>query len=315
MEAKNVNVGIDVSKNTLEICIQPLKERCSVSNNSAGIRKVVRRCRALGAQRIVVEATGGWERALASALNKARLPVVVINPRRVRDFAKACGRWAKTDEIDAGILAEFGEKVTPPIRVQMSADEEVLKEFVHRREQLMGIRVQEKNRLGQAHPELKPLIRKHLEWLDEQVKELDEKIETKMQDHPAWQAKENCLRQVKGVGKVVSLGLISHVPELGTLNRREVAALVGVAPFNCDSGHYRGKRRIFGGRRSVRSLLYMGTLTAIKFNDVIKAYYQRLLQNGKLRKVALVACMRKMLCHLNSLMRQHLALETVPAAT
>jgi len=314
MKKIEVNIGIDVSKERLEIQQRPTGKQWSMGYTAAEIKKWIKQCKKMNPKRIVIEATGGWEREIVKALTRAKLPVVVINPRRIRDFAKASGRLAKTDKIDAGILAEFGEKMEPPLRAQMSGEEEVLKELVHRRGQLMDIRTQEKNRLGQAHPQLRESLKKHIEWLNQELKELDKRVENQMQSNPAWQAKEQCLRQVKGVGKVVSLGLISHVPELGKLNRREVAALVGVAPFNCDSGKYKGKRRIFGGRRSVRSLLYMGTLAAISFNHVIKPYYRRLRENGKLPKVALVACMRKLLSYLNNLMRQHIAsVATLPA--
>ena len=313
MRDKIASVGIDVAKESLEIHCGATQEKWSSTTTSAAIKKLVKRLLDRTPDVIVVEATGGWERALVRALAKANLPVVVINPRRVRKFADALGRLAKTDRIDAEVLSLFGEKMDPVVRAQPSDDEEALKEAIRRRQQVVEMLTQERNRLSQVHPELRKGLKRHIEWLGKELENLDQQVRRKTADVPEWEGKIQCLRTVKGVGPVLSLGLLGLLPELGHLNRQQIAALVGVAPFNCDSGKWRGKRKIFGGRTLIRNLLYMGTVTASRCNHVIRPYYERLIKEGKLPKVALVACMRKLLTYLNSLMRQHLASEMIPA--
>jgi len=308
MGQENGWVGIDVSKESYDVFIQRRKESFHTGTKSADVRRLVKQLIQERPEGIVVEATGGWERRLVQALGQASLPVVVMNPRRVRDFAKAAGRLAKTDRIDAEILALFGEKMKPDIRPLLSAEDENRRALLERRGQLTDMLTQERNRLELTPKALQAGVRKHVEWMEKELRELGQRIKQEMAKDPVWTAKDKCLREVMGVGPVLSLALIGSVPELGRLNRQQIASLVGVAPFNCDSGGRRGQRHIFGGRRHVRAMLYMGTLCAIRCNAVIRAYYQNLCGRGKRFKVALVACMRKLLVHLNSLMRQHLAL-------
>ncbi len=308
MGQKSGWIGIDVSKESYDVFVQRAKESLHTGTKSADVRRLVRRLVREQPEGIIVEATGGWERRLVQALGQANMPVVVMNPRRVRDFAKAAGHLAKTDKIDAKILALFGEKMQPEIRPLASVEDEERRALLERRGQLTDMLTQERNRLELTPKALRKSLQKHVEWMEKELKELDQLIKQEMAKDPVWAAKDKCLREVMGVGPVLSLALIGAVPELGQLNRQKIASLVGVAPFNCDSGARRGQRHIFGGRRHVRSLLYMGTLCAIRRNAVIRAYYEHLRGRGKRFKVALVACMRKLLVHLNSLMRQHIAL-------
>jgi transposase len=263
---------------------------------------------------IVVEATGGWEGRLVKMLRTASLPVMVMNPRQIRAFAKAAGRLAKTDRIDAEMLALFGERMQPEERTAPGPADEARRSLLERRRQLSDMLTQERNRLWLAPRDLRKDVKQHVDWLRKQLKDLDERVEQAIEADPIWKAKDECLRSVEGVGRGLSLGLLGAVPELGQLNRRQIAALVGVAPFNCDSGKHRGERHIFGGRREVRNLLYMSALAATRCNKVMAAYYQQLRHRGKKFKVAIVACMRKLLVHLNSLMRQHLALNAFSIA-
>jgi transposase len=307
MTSSQVWIGIDVSKEALEIAKRPTEQRWEIAYTNAELRKLVKALGQEPVKGIVVEATGGWEGRLVKALRKASLPVIVMNPRRIRDFAKAAGRLAKTDRIDADMLALFGERMQPEERPAPEPSDEARRALLERRRQLTDMLTQERNRLCLAPRDLRKDVKQHVDWLRKQLQALDERIEKAMAADPVWQAKDHCLRQVKGVGPGLSLALLGAVPELGQLNRRQIAALVGVAPFNCDSGKHRGERHIFGGRRIVRNMLYMATLSATRSNQVIIAYYRHLRANGKKFKIALVACMRKLLIHLNQLMRQHLA--------
>lgn len=312
MSDKKVSVGIDVSKESFEIHCGTTQERWASKTTAVAIKKLTKQISDRKPEIIVVEASGGWERPLVRALAKAGLPIAVVNPRRVRKFAEAMGRLAKTDRIDAEVLSLFGEKMEPEVRSQPAENEEAVKEAIRRRQQVVEMLTQERNRLPQVHAELRKGLRRHIEWLEKEMKELDRQVREKVKDAPDLQAKAECLRNVQGVGPILSLGLLGFLPELGHLNRQQIAALVGVAPFNCDSGKWKGKRRIFGGRKALRSLLYMGTVAAVRCNHVIHPYYRKLIAKGKLPKVALVACMRKLLTYLNSLMRQHLALQADP---
>jgi len=310
MKEKMEWIGIDVAKESSDICVYPSGERWETAMTSAALRKLSRKLAARQPTGIIVEATGGWERPLVAALKQEGLSVRVVNPRRVRDFARAAGILAKTDRIDASILARFGERMQPEERPTPTPSEQARRAVSDRRQQLIDMLTQEKNRLPLAPPLLQRDLRRHIDWLEKEIKELDETVRQMMKDDPEWQAKDACLRQVKGVGPRLSLGLLGAVPELGTLNRKKIAALVGVAPFNSDSGMRRGERHVFGGRRNVRRLLYMGALTAARSNSVIRAFYQDLRSRGKKFKIAIVACMRKLLIYLNSLMRQHLTSTT-----
>ncbi len=252
---------------------------------------------------VVLEATGGFEMLVASELELAGLPVSLVNPRQVRSFARAIGRLAKTDAIDAQVLAQFAEAVKPPVRPLPDADTRELRALVDRRRQLLEILTSERNRLRHATKRVRALIEEHIRWLKQQLGDLDKDISEFIRSSPMWRAQEDLLRSVPGVGPVLSSTLLTHLPELGSLNRGQVAALVGVAPLNRDSGAFRGKRSVWGGRTAIRSALYMAALVATRYNPVIKAFYHRLCAAGKPKKVALTACMRKLLITLNSMLR------------
>ena len=250
---------------------------------------------------MVLEASGGLELPLVTALAATSLPVVVVNPRQVRDFARATGRLAKTDSLDAAVLAHFAEAVRPPLRPLRDAETQVLSSLVARRQQVMTMLVAERNRLSSAAMAVRPSIEAHIAWLKQQLDDLDQGLRQALRQSPVWREKDDLLRSVPGIGNQISLTLLAYLPELGTLNRRQIAALVGVAPFNRDSGTLRGKRTVWGGRARVRTALYMGALVASRFNPVIRDFYQRLLSAGKPKKLALTACMRKLLIILNSM--------------
>jgi transposase len=257
----------------------------------------------LGPSLIVLEASGGWEAPVVATLAVAGLPVVVVNPRQVRDFARATGRLAKTDALDAAVLAHFGEAVRPPVRPLPEAEERVLAACLARRRQVVEMITAEKHRLSSALPVVRPSLEAHLAWLEEELRRLEEELDQRVRQSPLWQEKVELLRSVPGVGKIVAYTLAIDLPELGRLGPKEIAALVGVAPFNRDSGRGRGRRCVWGGRSKVRTALYMATLAATRCNPVIRAFYQRLLGAGKARKVALTACMRKLLIIMNAIVR------------
>ena len=258
----------------------------------------------LGPALVLLEATGGLELPLVAVLAAAALPVVVVNPRQVRDFAKATGTLAKTDALDAGVLAHFADVVRPDVRPLKDAETQVLNSLTARRRQVMAMLVSEKNRLGTAIGAVSPRIEAPIAWLEQELSDLDQGLRQTLRRSPVWREKDDLLRTVPGVGPQLSLTLLAHLPALGTLDRRQIAALVGVAPFNRDSGARRGKRHVWGGRSRVRAVLYMGTLAATRFNPVIRDFYQRLLAAGKPKKLALVACMRKLLVILNAMLKQ-----------
>jgi transposase len=296
-------IGIDVSKSQLDIAVRPGNKRWSVVNAEADIAKVVETLNALSPQVIVIEATGGMEMPLAAALSQARLPVVVVNPRQVRDFAKAVGRLAKTDRIDAEILAHFGEAVKPDVRLLKDEDTQTLAAVVTRRRQVIEMLTAEKNRLGISPKVVHKDIQQHISWLQGRLENIDRHLDSAIRKSPVWREKDDLLRSVPGVGQVLSVSLITGLPELGTLSRRQIASLVGVAPLNCDSGLFRGKRTVWGGRAHIRSVLYMATLSASRVNPAISCFYRRLIEAGKKPKVALTACMRKLLGILNAIIK------------
>jgi transposase len=306
-------VGIDVSKANLDICVWPQGRSWQVSNSIEAIGELAKALKAYRPERVVLEATGGYEREAVQALQRKKLPVVVANPRQVRDLARAMGRLAKTDVIDAQLLAEFGQRLDPPQRTPANAEEDALKELVRRRQQLVDMVGQERNRQWQVSAEIRKDMKRHIEWLEKEIQKLDEQLQQKMATNPRWQALNQQLQGMKGVGPVLKATLWSSLPELGQLNRKQIAALVGVAPLNRDSGTHRGKRHIWGGRGKVRSALYMATLVAVRFNPVLKVFYQRLRAAGKLPKVALVACMRKLLTILNAIVKHGTSWRYVPA--
>ena len=252
---------------------------------------------------VITESTGGLELPLVAALAAAALPVAVVNPRQVRDFARSTGQLAKTDRLDAQVLAHFEQAVRPPMRPLRDADTQALGAMLARRRQVMDIRVAEKNRLGRAASEIRPSIEAHIEWLKQELDDPDTDLRQRIQHSPVWREKDDLLRSVPGVGPQVSLTLLAYLPELGALNRKQIAALVGMAPFNRDSGPHRGKRSVWGGRATVRSTLYKGALVTSRRNTVLREFYQRLLEASKPKKVALTACMRKLLTILNSMVR------------
>ena len=296
-------IGIDVSKDRLDLAWRPTGERWTAPNTERGIRAICRRLRTPAPTLIVLEATGGLELPLTGALAAAGLPVVVVNPRQIRDFAKATGRLAKTDALDAAVLAQFAEAVRPPVRPLPDAATQALSALLLRRRQLIGMRTAEQNRLGSSPAPMRKGIRAHITWMEGRLADLDEELATTIRESPLWREKDDLLQSTPGVGPVLALTLLASLPELGTLTRQQIAALVGVAPLNRDSGRFRGSRRVWGGRAHVRAALYMGTLVATRFNPVIRAFYQRLCAAGKAKKVALTACMRKLLTMLNAMLK------------
>jgi transposase len=296
-------VGIDVSKLQLDVAVRPDNKRWSVANAESDIGRVIEVLNTLSPKVIIVEATGGMEIPLVTALSQATLPVVVVNPRQVRDFAKAVGRMAKTDRIDAEILAHFGEAVKPDARLLKDEDTQMLTALVTRRRQVIEMITAEKNRLGISPKVIHKDIQKHIEWLQKRLEDIDSHLDSAIRKSPVWREKDDLLRSVPGVGQVLSVSLITGLPELGSLSRRQIAALVGVAPLNRDSGLFRGKRTIWGGRAYIRAVLYMATLSASRFNPPICGFYRRLIEAGKKPKVALTACMRKLLSILNAIVK------------
>ena len=303
MEPETVYVGIDVPKTCVDVAVRPTGQMWTISNDESGIRELVSRLKALDPAMVVLESTGGLELPSVAALAAAALPVAIVNPRQVRDFARATGTLAKTDVLDAVALAHFADAVRPVVRPLKDAETQVLSSLVARRHQVVSIVVAEKNRLGSAIAAVRPRIEAHTAWLEQELSDVDEGLRQTLRSSPEWREKDDILRSVPGVGEQLYLALLSELPELGTLNRREVAALVGVAPFNRDSGTLRGKRQIWGGRARLRAVLYMGAMVASRFNPVIRDFYQRLLAAGRPKKVALTACMRKLLVILNSMQK------------
>jgi len=303
MSESKLYVGIDVSKSNVDVAVIPSGEAWREPNDEKGSGKLVSRLSKLKPELIVLEATGGFESLVAVDLGAAGLPVVVVNPRQVRDFAKAIGRLAKTDAIDAQVIAQFGESVKPDVRPLKDAQTIELSALISRRRQLVGMLVSEKNRLLQATRNVRKDITAHIKWLEKRVDDVDGEMRKAVKESSLWREADNLLRSVPGVGRVLSTTLLATVPELGKLNRHQIAALVGVAPFNRDSGIFRGRRSVWGGRAEVRSVLYMGVVSATRSNPVIRSYYQRLRESGKPGKVALTACMRKLLVILNSMMK------------
>lgn len=301
-------VGIDVAKKHLDLAIRfdsgEEVETPHFENNSEGIAQLEELLCEVDPERIVLEATGGYERPVSAALAAAGLPVAVVNPRQVRDFARATGRLAKTDEIDARVLALFAERIQPEIRPAPSKDQEVFSGLVARRQQFQKMKTAEQNRLGTAPSEaVRSDIEAHLSFLEERLAETERQIEEAVENSPLWRKEEDLLCSVPGVGQKTAHVLMAELPELGEANRQEIAKLAGVAPLNCDSGQRRGRRSTWGGRASVRKALYMATLSATRYNQKIRAFYNRLIDRGKAKKTALVACMRKLLVIMNTMMK------------
>lgn len=295
--------GIDVAKAHLDVATWPAVDRWRVARDDAGLVALTAWLRARAPRLIVLEATGGLEVPVVTALVEAGLPVAVINPRQARDFAKATGRLAKTDALDAAVLAHFGHAIRPEPRPWKDAEAQALTAVIQRRRQVVEMLTAEKNRLASAHPQVKPDLEATVAWLEQRLKDHDRDLQQRLRASPVWRERDDLLRGVPGIGPVTAATLLAALPELGTLNRRQISALVGVCPFNRDSGQSRGRRMIFGGRAGVRAVLSMATVTASRCNPVIKAFYQRLRQAGKPAKVALTACMRKLLTILNAMLK------------
>lgn len=296
-------IGIDVSKARLDVAAVPQEENWSEANEEKGIESLVKALKKHKPTLIVLEATGGLEIPLAGALAAAALPVVVVNPRQVRDFAKATGKLAKTDSLDAHILARFGEAVRPQVRSLKDEQAQELSALVTRRRQVVEMITAEKNRLMTAPKRVQRDIRTHIRWLEKRLDDTNENVKKLIKSSPIWREKDQLLQSVPGVGPTLSATLLCQLPELGTLDRRQMAALVGVAPLNRDSGLFRGKRTVWGGRSHVRAVLYMSALAAVRYNPVLRNFYLRLCEAGKPKKVALTACMRKLLTILNAIIK------------
>ena len=302
-------IGIDVAKAELVIAARPSGERWTVANDERGVRTLLDRLTHARPELIVLEATGGYELLVVAALAAAALPVVVVNPRQVRDFARATGQLAKTDRIDAAILALFADRVRPVVRPIADEAAHELEALLARRRQLLEMLQAEKNRQGQVFGRSQRLVKKslkaHITYLERELRIADTDLGAMVRESPAWRERDDLLQSVPGVGPVLSLTLLADLPELGRLTRREIAKLVGVAPLSRDSGTFRGRRFVQGGRATVRAVLYMAALVATRRNAVIRAFYQRLIAVGKPKKLALVACMRKLLTMLNVIVRTH----------
>lgn len=303
MQPEETYIGIDVAQASLDVAVHGVDKRWAFSNNEAGIEQAVALLRKLRPALVVLEATGGIELPPVTELMLTRIPVVVVNPRQVRDFAKATGILAKTDVLDARVLAHFAVAVRPAQRPLPDAQAQEFSAVLSRRRQLRDMLTMEKNRIRSARKVLRPGIQAHIEWLTEELARIDDDLGRWVRESPVWRERDNLLRSVKGVGPVVSTTLLADLPELGTLNRKQIAALVGVAPLNRDSGTLRGRRTVWGGRAPVRAALYMATLVAMRHNPAISSFYQRLRAAGKLKKVALVACMHKLLIILNAMIK------------
>jgi len=303
MEKEKVYVGIDVAKASMDIAVHSTGQRWSFLNDDTGIAQAVTCLRELAPELTVMEATGGIELPLTAALVVAGVPVVIVNPRQVRDFAKATGRLAKTDALDAKVMAHFAAVVRPTPRPLPDVQAQEFSAILARRRQVVEMLTAEKNRLGTARKAVRERIRAHITWLEQELANLNQDMRRSVQESPVWREKDNLLRSAPGVGPILSATLLSELPELGTLNRRQIAALVGVAPLNRDSGTFRGKRTVWGGRATVRAALYMAALVATRYNPVIRTFYQRLCAAGKAKKVAIIACMRKLLIILNAMLK------------
>ena len=303
MSNEEVYVGIDVSKAHLDVSVSSEARVWRTANNPEGIASLLESLGRVAPRLVVMESSGGYEYQAAAELTVAGYAVALVNPRQVRDFGRSIGRNAKTDELDAAVLARFAEAVKPQVRPLPDEQDRELRALIRRRGDVVQMITSERNRLRQAPPVLRPRIEAHIAWLIEDRGEIDRQIKEFIRSSPVWRAKDELLTSVPGVGDVVSSVMMAELPELGRLNRREIAALVGVAPFNRDSGQFRGRRTTWGGRKSVRSVLYMATLVAIRRNPVIKEFYDRLCAAGKAKKVALTAAMRKLLTLINVMIR------------
>jgi transposase len=298
-------VGVDVSKSQLDLCVLPQRRRCRLGNDDAGLGELIAWLGDPAGTLVVLEATGGYQMAAVAALATAGFDVVVANPRQVRDHARSRGQLAKTDRLDAEAIAEFAQRNRPPVRPLPDQQTRLLQALMARRRQLLEMLTMEKNRLQQAAKPLAKPIAKHVQWLKKELKQLDDDLADQVRQSDLWREKDQLLRSVPGVGDVTSRTLLAELPELGQINNKQIAALAGLAPLNRDSGRFAGQRTIWGGRATVRTALYMAVVSAIRHNPIIRPHYQRLKKLGKPPKVALVACMRKLLTILNTMLKEH----------
>jgi transposase len=305
MASTPVTVGIDVAKAHLDIAVRPSGEAWQIPNTEADVAQLIERLVPVAPELIVLEASGGWEILAASSLAEAGLPVAVVNPRQVRDFARAIGQLAKTDALDAQVLARFAEVVQPTPRPLPDAQQQALAALLARRRQVLSMLTAERQRLGTSRAPVRGRVQAHIRWLEQELADLDDELGRTVRQSPIWREREALLRSVPGIGPATALTLLAELPELGRLDRKRIATLVGLAPLNCDSGTRRGKRVVWGGRARVRCALYMATLTATRYNPVLRRFYLRLLAAGKPKMVALTACMHKLLLILNALVRHH----------
>lgn len=305
MENEKVYAGIDVAKASMDVAVHSSGQCWSFPNNDKGITQAVSQLQKLAPTIVIMEATGGMEIPMATALAVARVPIALVNPRQVRDFAKATGKLAKTDALDAKVIAHFAAAIQPKPQSLPEEHAQKLSAIVSRRRQVVEMITAEKNRLSPAGEVVKERIMAHITWLEQELANINKELYRSIQKSRVWREKDNLLRSVPGVGPVLSANLITGLPELGELNRRQVAALVGVAPLNRDSGTLKGKRTVWGGRATVRTALYMSTLVATRYNPVIRTFYHRLISAGKAKKVAITACMRKLLTILNTMLKHN----------
>lgn len=306
MDSEKVYIGIDISQDSLDIAAYPTGQIWQYKNSKGGIAKAVTKFKGLGLKLIVMEATGGLERPLSEALYQAGLPAAIVNPRRIRDFGRSMGILAKTDKLDAKVMALFAAKIEPAPRPIQDEASQKLENLLTRRSQISDIITAEKNRLKQSRDRIvQRHIQDHINWLESELKDLEKELKDSIRQNPRFAEKVKLFKSMPGVGDALSYNLVANLGELGLLNQREIAALVGVAPLNRDSGKQRGRRMIWGGRATVRKALYMPALSAMRCNPIIRDLYQRLIAKGKLKKVALVACMHKMLTILNSMAKNN----------
>ena len=305
MNTEPIYIGIDVSKENLDLAVNPKKQSQRFHNTATGIGKVIDYIMAINPILVVMEASGGFEITIAAALGEAGIPTAIMNPRQVRDYARSTGKLAKTDTIDAQILADFGAAVRPEPRPLANLQAQELKEILARRRQLNEMITAEKNRLLRARGMLRDHIKAHIAWMEKEVLDMNSALRRFIEESLMWREKDNLLQSVPGIGPVLSSTLVAELPELGNLNRKQIAALVGVAPLNRDSGKKRGKRSVWGGRSSVRAALYMGTLVATRCNPPIRRFYERLIAADKAKKAAITACMRKLLIIINAMVKHH----------
>lgn len=308
-------VGIDVSKDFLDVASSHEAGVARFENSDSGVARLLEHLKPFEVALVVMEATGGYQQLALASLVNAGLPAVAMNPRQIRDFARSLGKLEKTDQVDARVLALYAERVRPEARPLPDEATRQFDELLGRRRQILEMLTAERNRYGQARSSrVRKDIKEHIEWLKKRLRNTDDELREEVEQHPSWNAKLELLEAVPGVGRVTVLTLLGALPELGTLNRKQIAKLVGLAPLSNDSGRHRGRRSIWGGRADVRGVLYMATMVATKHNEVIKTFYKRLVTAGKPKKVALIASMRKLLTILNAMMRDHLRAPQITAA-